>query len=94
MKAHYRTRNGRMTFEVESESQKGIFRGIAELQAVFEADWKCGCHRKGNTLFAKRKDDQGNLLPAGGWAVYQGKHGGTQQSEDRPALVSSPRRMA
>lgn len=122
MKAHYRTRNGRMTFEVESESQKGIFRGIAELQAVFEADWKCGCcdsddirfdvrdvedneyfalrcmacnaklsfgqHRKGNTLFAKRKDEQNNLLPNRGWSVYQGKQ---ERPDDRQGLASAPR---
>jgi hypothetical protein len=30
-----------------------------------------GQHQVGNTLFAKRKDQEGNPLPARGWSVYQ-----------------------
>jgi hypothetical protein len=40
MKAHYKTRNGRMTFEVEGDI-KGIFRAVSELQEVFEPDEQC-----------------------------------------------------
>lgn len=43
MKAHYRTRNGRIVFEVEGDTQKAVFRAIAELQQVFECDEACGC---------------------------------------------------
>ena len=41
----------------------------------------CGCrlyfgqHVSGDTLFAKRKDDQGNPLPNGGWYLYQPESG-------------------
>jgi len=30
-----------------------------------------GQHKKGNTLFPKRKDDQGNYLPNKGWHKWQ-----------------------
>jgi hypothetical protein len=42
MKAHYRTANGRFTFEVEGKTQKDLFEGISDLQEVFEADVTCG----------------------------------------------------
>lgn len=42
MKAHYRTRNGRIVFEIEAQTQKGLFREVAMLQDVFEADENCG----------------------------------------------------
>lgn len=43
MKAHYRTKSGRIVFEVQSDTAKGIFQSIAEVQEVFEADERCGC---------------------------------------------------
>ena len=42
MKAHYKTRNGRMTFEVEGQQIKDIFERIAYLQDIFEAEEECG----------------------------------------------------
>lgn len=42
MKCSYRTRNGRMLFEVCGETQKALFRELAALQSVFEADETCG----------------------------------------------------
>ena len=41
MKAFYRTRDGRMSFELEAEDAKGIFRLVATVQMVFEADSAC-----------------------------------------------------
>lgn len=32
-----------------------------------------GAHKKGNTLFPKRKDADGNWLPNGGWTIWTGK---------------------
>ncbi len=32
-----------------------------------------GCHKKGNSLFPKRKDDDGNYKGTYGWEVWQGK---------------------
>ena len=43
MKAHYRTRDGRVTIEVEGESIKDVFKKIASVQEAFEADADCGC---------------------------------------------------
>lgn len=109
MKAHYKTRSGRIIFEVEGQSPKDLFRGIAEVQGVFESDTECGCchspniqfrvrqagkdgaendyyelfcqdcsavlsfgqFRKGNSLFVKRKDAEGILLPNHGWKVWR-----------------------
>jgi hypothetical protein len=105
MEASYKTRSGRLMFRVDAESPKQLFRSIAELQSVFEADTKCGCcegvnlrpsvrnvqdndyyellcedcnaslsfvqTRNGHTLFPKRKDSDGTLLPNRGWKVWR-----------------------
>lgn len=42
MKAHYRTKNGRITFEIQGEQTKDLFTSIAAVQEVFESDQKCG----------------------------------------------------
>lgn len=107
MKAHFRTRNNRITFEIEGDTQKALFRGIAELQQVFEADDTCGVcnsadirfcvrviedneyyelrcqacdgqlsfgqHKKGGSLFAKRRDKDNNILGNRGWYKYHRK---------------------
>jgi hypothetical protein len=43
MKAHYRTRNNRITFEVEGPLIKDLFESISKLQDIFEAEDECGC---------------------------------------------------
>ena len=43
MKAHYRTASGRITFEIEGETPKDLFKKVAGLQEVFEAETTCGC---------------------------------------------------
>ncbi len=43
MKMHYKTHGGKMTFEIEGETQRALFAGIAQVQEVFEADFECGC---------------------------------------------------
>jgi hypothetical protein len=102
--ANYRTRDGRITFQIQGEDQKSIFRGISQLQDVFEADSTCGLcqsqnirfsvrnhedneyfellcqecsaklefgqHKKGGTLFPKRRNDDG-ILPNRGWRKWQ-----------------------
>jgi hypothetical protein len=44
MKLSYTTRNGRVTVEVEGDSQRDLFSGISKAQEVFEEDTcgKCG----------------------------------------------------
>ena len=60
MKAHYRTRNGQLTFEVGNENAgvKDLFKQISELQEVFEAETVCGCCKGSNLKFLHRKIDK------------------------------------
>lgn len=103
MKLTYRA-NDRLSFEIEGEGQKEVFKGLATVQEIFGED-KCGLcscnairfvvrnvedndyyemrcndcgavlsfgqHKKGGTLFPKRKDDEGNWLPNKGWHKWQ-----------------------
>ena len=57
VKAHFKTRNNRLTFEVEGGDQKGLFEAVAELQEVFEADDNCGCCSLANIRFRVRTHD-------------------------------------
>jgi hypothetical protein len=57
VKAHYKTRSGRIIFEVEGQSPKDIFRAIAEVQNVFEAESECGCCSSPNIQFRVRTVD-------------------------------------
>lgn len=45
MKLSYTTNNGRMTVELEADSQAGLFKEIAQFQEIFEINTcqKCGC---------------------------------------------------
>lgn len=54
MKAHYKTRDGRITFEVSGETTKDVFREIAKVQSTFEADWACGLCQSANIKFQTR----------------------------------------
>jgi hypothetical protein len=83
MKCSYRTRNGRMLFEVTGDTQKALFREIAALQAVFEVDETCGLCQSpainfeartvdGNEYFTLRCQNCGAQLNFG-----QHKQGGT-----------------
>jgi hypothetical protein len=105
MKAHYKTRDGRLVFEIQGETVKDLFRGISQLQDVFDADSICGMcqsanvrfrtrtiedndyyemacmdfyakldfgqHKKGGTLFVKRKSPEGDWFPNGGWKKWE-----------------------
>lgn len=42
MKAHYRTKNGQITIEVNGETVKEVVKQIASAQEVFEAETQCG----------------------------------------------------
>lgn len=99
MKILYKV-NDKLTFELEGEGQKEIFKELATIQEIFSEE-KCGLcgsenirfvvrnvegndyyelrcidcgavlafgqHKKGGTLFPKRKDDDGNYMPNKGW---------------------------
>jgi hypothetical protein len=108
MEAHYRTRNGRLTIAIEANSQKDLFKALATVAEVFEAESTCGCcnsdlirfqvrtvetfdhfelqcanctarfefgqHRNGQSLFPKRRDENGNSLPNRGWKIWKGEN--------------------
>ena len=58
MKAHYRTRSGRITIEVEGQTPKDLFRAIAEFQEIFESDSMCGCCQSVTIRFRVRTVDE------------------------------------
>ncbi len=58
MKAHYKTANGRITFEVQGEAVKDVFRQIALIQEVFDVESACGlCQSKDIRCQARQVDD-------------------------------------
>ena len=92
-----------LTFEIESENQKELFKELSTVGEVFGEhecgkchsknirfqvrnvesndfyEYKCnacgatlafGCHKKGGTLFPKRKDDTGKYLDNKGWSKW------------------------
>ena len=102
MKIFYKV-NDKLTFELEAEGQKEIFKELATIQEIFSEE-KCGVcgstnikfvvrsvdgndyyelrcndcgavlafgqHKKGGTLFPKRKDDDGNYMQNKGWHKF------------------------
>jgi hypothetical protein len=42
MKATYKTKSGQLMFEVVSETPKGVFKEIAAIQEIFDAEQQCG----------------------------------------------------
>ena len=134
MKAHYKTRDGRMQFEVEGQTVADIFRLVGGIQDAFESDSQCGhcgctalryqvrtvdsyqfyelvctdCaarlslgqHKKGGTLFPKRRDEHGNLMGNRGWEKYEPEPARTVVSEpprsvpDVPGMRSKPKASA
>ena len=54
-KVHYRTSNNRLSFEITGGTPKDIFEGIAQVQEVFEADYKCGCCNSPDISFRVRE---------------------------------------
>ncbi len=121
MKVQYKTRDGRCLFEVQAETPKELFKGIAQIQDIFEADTACGCcastnlrysvrtvddndyydlqcsdctaslsfgqHKKGGSLFPRRKEQGGAILPNRGWKKWD-----RTIAPPADGLVSQPRR--
>jgi translation initiation factor 2 beta subunit (eIF-2beta)/eIF-5 len=56
MKVNYRSKNGRLTIELNGDDQKAIFEEIARFQEVFEED-KCGKCGSENIKFIVRNVD-------------------------------------
>lgn len=58
MKAHYKTANGRMTFEVEGEDPKTLFKKLAGVQELFDAEKTCGVCGSGDIRLQHRTVDE------------------------------------
>jgi hypothetical protein len=105
MKLTYKI-NNKLSFEIEGEGQKEIFKELSAIQEIFSEE-SCGLckstnlryvvrnvdgndyyeircidcgailafgqHKKGGTLFPRRKDDEGKWLPNRGWHKYNPK---------------------
>ena len=54
MRAHYRTKTGQITIEVEGEKVRDIFAKIANVQEIFEAESHCGLCGSTNIRFQHR----------------------------------------
>jgi hypothetical protein len=57
MEAQYKSKNGRLTFKIQGETQVALFKGIAEVQEVFESDSQCGVCGSDNIGFQVRTVD-------------------------------------
>ena len=57
MKARYTTRDGRITFEMEAATPKGLFDEIAGVQEVFDAESSCGLCGSTDIRFSVREAD-------------------------------------
>lgn len=70
-------------------TDKGAYYELRCTNPVCGARFDFGQHREGGTLFPKRKDDQGNILPNGGWYIYTPDGG--RQSAPPQQRQSAPR---
>lgn len=65
----------------KSENIKFVVRNVDENKYYEGSCTDCyarlsyGCHKKGGTLFPKRKDNEGNYLPDGGWLKWNKEEG-------------------
>lgn len=57
MKAHLNCFGGRVTFEMEAESPKALFKKLALVQEVFGAEDKCGCCGSQDITYRARQWD-------------------------------------
>lgn len=57
MKAHYRSKNGQFTVEVDGGNIKEVIENVAIVQEVLEAETSCGCCSKNNLRYQVREVD-------------------------------------
>lgn len=57
MKVTYRTTNGRLTFEFESDNEKKLFADLSHIQEIFEES-SCGCCQSDRIRFEVREFDK------------------------------------
>ncbi len=66
-------------------TDKGEYYEVTCANAACGARFDFGQLREGGGLFPKRKDGEGNLLPDGGWYIYQGSSQPRSQQQPPPA---------
>jgi hypothetical protein len=54
MKAHFKSRTGRIVVEVEGASVKALFKEIAQVQEILDADSQCGACGSADIKFRVR----------------------------------------
>jgi hypothetical protein len=83
MEAHYKTANGRLTFKIEAQDVKALFRQLSSIQQSLEADSSCGlCNSKdiGYNVRVHDENEYFELICAACGAKFsfgQHKKGGT-----------------
>ena len=65
MKALYRAQNGKITFECEGDSPKSLFKKLALVQEIFDADSQCGACKSTNIKFRSRQVDDFEFFELG-----------------------------
>lgn len=58
MDATYQCANGRLTFKVSGENPKALFKEIATIQDLFEAESSCGCCQGESLKYQARQVDE------------------------------------
>jgi hypothetical protein len=65
MKATFSAMGGRVSFEMEGESPKALFKKLALVQEIFDADQNCGCCASENIKFRARQVDDFEFFELG-----------------------------
>lgn len=60
MKAHYKTKSGQLTFEVQAETASAVFKQIADIQEIFDQT-QCGCCQSPDIRFRVRTVEDNNF---------------------------------
>jgi len=58
VKAHFKSATGRLLIELQADDVKGLFRAIAEVQEILDADSNCGACGSPAVRFRVRKVDK------------------------------------
>ena len=61
MEAQYKTTNGRLLIKVDAETPKELFKRIAGVQEVFEAEHECGCCHSKDIQFRVRTVEENDF---------------------------------
>lgn len=94
MEAQYKTKDGRLFIKIDAETPKELFKRIASVQEVFEAEAACGCCQSKEIRFQVRtvdKNDYYELKCSCGarFQFGQNKEGGSLFPKRRDEAVAA-----